>query len=628
MNIALFVILIVVVVLAAMILIVLPEIVSPEMLPTYHGFGNSINTILQDIYLVHGFNFSGFDNIISGDRFIRNELFKIQTSVDLLMGVKLMDRYINYTDFMDKDMEKIYAPPFNIAYKSGTNHPGYYSFRGYMHCSWNTLVYSHKLSWENRDAVIVTPLLAQKGRIFRLNPCDTMILDYLTITDKTFFVCREEYKDKLPGVRVITYSGNNLRYMIDEELKSKIRVLDSPINIENMTYISILNDYINNNPTSIDIKQIFYTQRCFESYYSLPIHARCIFTSAEISSYTDRIRKFCGVLPTYKSDNLADARHRINSMLNGSIKLDLLDEAREAIKNQTWNSSKIHQLINDSSIMVDARSIMNVMLSDRFNQYWEAKINRFITKKHTVWPELYYESNLLKYKGRIFSFQREYQDDIQINPDIFSGRHSVCDLNNPPYYVEIDALQNAFTFACGSGATDIGSRFSMFEHIFKNEQFDNSESRKNFNWLIKMERKSLVDNECALLGLIIHPLIIIAYMQYQITRYLEDRPGFMKIPTRAFYKTWELVKKYQYYMWIMAMLFPYNTIRLSHVPLFDKIFPQWYEMYEKIIDYYCNEKIDFCSGVVNDIACKYYAMNINGNPSSHPEYQFKKNVEY
>lgn len=72
---------------------------------------------------------------------------------------------------------------------------------GYYHTNWYNLVYPHKgyegTNWENSNYALVTPLSSQKGRIIRLHPQDTMIYDYLTYDDRSFFVCDMFYMEEL-----------------------------------------------------------------------------------------------------------------------------------------------------------------------------------------------------------------------------------------------------------------------------------------------------------------------------------------------------------------------------------------------------------------------------------------------
>jgi hypothetical protein len=98
----------------------------------------------------------------------------------------------DYSDFIDKRTFEA-----NFFYKDERTH-GKCVFKPYIHCTWGRLVSSHSSgNWEEKDVIVITPLIHQQGRILRMNPIDTMILDFLDVSDNATIICDKEKLDQI-----------------------------------------------------------------------------------------------------------------------------------------------------------------------------------------------------------------------------------------------------------------------------------------------------------------------------------------------------------------------------------------------------------------------------------------------
>ena len=90
----------------------------------------------------------------------------------------------SFSDFF----EIVDGPDGKKLFKYKTTNPTY--AEKYVHTSWGTLVLAHlNGQWDHMDNAVIVPLGEQKGKINRINPNDTMILESLTIKpDDSYFV--------------------------------------------------------------------------------------------------------------------------------------------------------------------------------------------------------------------------------------------------------------------------------------------------------------------------------------------------------------------------------------------------------------------------------------------------------
>lgn len=97
-------------------------------------------------------------------------------------------------------------------------------FNGYMHCCWGNTVISHGAgNWDNSCCVIVTPLRLQRGRIYRISPSDTMILDYLNFDTSSYLFINESQEEKNNHIEKLTKILNDAKIIYDfnEIIKNK-----------------------------------------------------------------------------------------------------------------------------------------------------------------------------------------------------------------------------------------------------------------------------------------------------------------------------------------------------------------------------------------------------------------------
>ena len=176
----------------------------------------SMESIFNDIHLVHAVR--DFDPIsyrftISKNKFQIDELVKGSTEYEF--GAQVMS--INTSKIKTKEITDYHEPLTDklmeelIEYKS--------SYRGYVHCSWGTLVHGHfHGGWEMPPIIISARLALQKGRIMVAAPLDTMILDYLTYDDKSFLLCEIQTLKKLVDNNILSVTKPIAKIFLKEKL--------------------------------------------------------------------------------------------------------------------------------------------------------------------------------------------------------------------------------------------------------------------------------------------------------------------------------------------------------------------------------------------------------------------------
>ena len=86
----------------------------------------------------------------------------------------------------------------------------------YLHCCWGNTNVSHKAG--DSCCIIVAPLKLQKGRILRINPPDTIILDYLKFNSDSYLFINETQVNEWK----IIFESADIPYNINELKKNKM----------------------------------------------------------------------------------------------------------------------------------------------------------------------------------------------------------------------------------------------------------------------------------------------------------------------------------------------------------------------------------------------------------------------
>lgn len=180
---------------------------------------HKMENIFNDIHLVHAVNEYNPENYrftISNNMFQIDELVKGSAEYEIGASTsnlssnsssKIKTKEICSYDqpLTDELMEKL------IDYKS--------SYRGYIHCSWGSLVHSHKGgSWDRAQMIISSRLALQKGRIVVATPLDTMILDYLSYDDKSFLLCDIDTLKQLNTNKVLPGTNPIAKIFVKDKL--------------------------------------------------------------------------------------------------------------------------------------------------------------------------------------------------------------------------------------------------------------------------------------------------------------------------------------------------------------------------------------------------------------------------
>lgn len=594
---------------------------------------------LTSIMLVHAFSFGGYDNRFENGRFFRSELTQSLGE----HGSKIItERYLNYTDDLtNADVADLLAPMPKA------------SFRSYIHCFWNTLVYSHSSSWENRQAAIIVPLMSQVGRIFRLNPNDTMILDYLTVNEHTRIVTREAYQDRFRMFQkhqvYVLRPGESMREAINSLTSTMARVplhvVDSPYKITNalpINNLTNLKEYLNGDPllSKETLSDLFFKGSIWERIFALPLYLKTFVLPEKIEDYINRMQAddYC----QNKGIDTAKLRKYARDLLRYPATHKTLDKMRSIfatvktdpdwIAKNKEHFTGIFDLSDSSAIMLKrVTDMVALIIYDQIDERWRLKIKKFETKSTRPVPIQYFENNIIRYANSEFVFQHEFHPIVYTNPDLFSGDHASCFLNIPPAEVEADIIQAAFTYMCDNSPKD---RFAIFPAIFRNKRrvfanlagalnspiedqeqiaigaitknkYDRTIS-DNFDSLIQLEQKFASSANSEGLGhWFQYPLIIVAYYQWNLDTYLRNRSGIFVLNCPTIAKLWELAKRF-YYTWIISyVLFRGKEISmdqlLARVATINANFVPVYAMFDEVVRHYCSVAIDNVAGFVGII---------------------------
>ena len=145
----------------------------------------------------------------------------------LINNVKLIHAF-NLTKESKCDNNRFYyqSPNDEVAYQNLFSddvlkdlHCGKKLLKRYIHNSWGRIVPQHKSSWMSLNYVFVTHLKYQVGRIARLHPADTMILDYLDVTDGYLYVADNVIVP--PG-----FGSNGLKIIVVPNIYTAIEALN------------------------------------------------------------------------------------------------------------------------------------------------------------------------------------------------------------------------------------------------------------------------------------------------------------------------------------------------------------------------------------------------------------------
>jgi hypothetical protein len=204
---------------------------------TQYGFGKiSQNVLYENVFLVHA------NELRVGETFFNK--------FELNVGMHMISRKVNGTNEEDKKIKETY-----------------------VHCTWGTLVYPHINGiWEHKTIAFVVPLKLQDGRIFKINPNDTMIFNGLAVGENSYAIIDETILKQLDpdsnstveealqriGFKVIRY---NTQFISNDEINDIIRKFESvnnncqlPISITSTgkQHIFNLNLNYNENVSSYD----------------------------------------------------------------------------------------------------------------------------------------------------------------------------------------------------------------------------------------------------------------------------------------------------------------------------------------------------------------------------------------
>lgn len=150
-----------------------------------------LSKLFDIVYLVHSFDFN--DEVT-----INNNRFSYTS-----------DGILHYSDIKDNNMKDLLC---------GKTHLG-----KYIHTSWGRLVPEHKDSWNRKNCSIVTRLKYQQGRVMRIYPADTMIIDYLDLTYVKVIINKKtaspekinKFVANLPKHAVIIYTNDDLNKIVN-----------------------------------------------------------------------------------------------------------------------------------------------------------------------------------------------------------------------------------------------------------------------------------------------------------------------------------------------------------------------------------------------------------------------------